>query len=52
MFDQKSLNILFGHIWIVELTYTADKLNLKKMYLYMLTGGKFATGVVDDGGAP
>jgi hypothetical protein len=31
---------LFGHLWVVELTY---------IKIFAVTGGKFAAGVVDTG---
>ncbi len=56
IFNQKNFNILLGHLWIVELTYIhffAFKFTLR--YLQpdinpIVSGGKFAAGIVDTSG--
>jgi hypothetical protein len=52
---RKVLIILFGHLWVVELTYTADKVfssslleGVSSLILYKL----FATAIVDTSCAP
>jgi hypothetical protein len=62
VFNHKSFNYFFGHLWEVQLTYRnifAFKFTLRSQQpeLFQLfatgvidTGGKFAAGVVDTGG--
>jgi hypothetical protein len=64
IFNHKCFNILFGHLWEVELTYRyifAFKFTLRSQQPDIVpiiatgvidTGGKFSASVVDTGGAP
>jgi hypothetical protein len=52
---RKVLNILFGHLWVGELTiryFFPSKSLATGINNTSSTCGKFATGVVDNGGTP
>jgi hypothetical protein len=56
---EKVLNILFGHLWVVELTTPVANLppgfvdTSEKFFTSVVNiGGKFAASVIDAGGAP
>jgi hypothetical protein len=52
IFNHKSFNYFFRHLWEVELTYRyifAFKFTLRSQQPVIDTGGKFAAGVVDPG---